>query len=300
MAQNDDFRGSEENFSSILDVDRILDAIGQGEPIPETESFDSNDPVFTELIAAREEAYRDIPPAPDVSYLFDEEVDWEGIEAGGAAGESSNSSRLLRTGAKAAAAGSISLTSMLIAGGVAAAIAVGGLGIAAYTNSHDALIKREDTAEKDVSELDSPNGSGEGVSGREDGALHEENVADKSDRNDKGRDDKRKKDKAKDKSGKKTSTEKSKAPEVTSVEEIPTTTILLGGTASGMPVEPEQPGGPLEPTQPIETTSKQQHPAEPTSTSRTKKPAPTSTAPRHPEPLPTLTDYNSPRPDGSG
>lgn len=298
MAQNDDFRGSEENFSSILDVDRILDAIGQGEPIPETESFDSNDPVFTELIAAREEAYRDIPPAPDVSYLFDEEVDWEGIEAGGAAGESSNSSRLLRTGAKAAAAGSISLTSMLIAGGVAAAIAVGGLGIAAYTNSHDALIKREDTAEKDVSELDSPNGSGEGVSGREDGALHEENVADKSDRNDKGRDDKRKKDKAKDKSGKKTSTEKSKAPEVTSVEEIPTTTILLGGTASGMPVEPEQPGGPLEPTQPIETTSKQ--PAEPTSTSRTKKPAPTSTAPRHPEPLSTLTDYNSPRPDGSG
>ena len=69
MAQNDDTQGYEENFSSILDLDRILDAIGQGKPIPQTESFDANDPVFAELANAREDLYRDIPPAPDMSHL---------------------------------------------------------------------------------------------------------------------------------------------------------------------------------------------------------------------------------------
>ena len=73
MAQNDGFREGEENFASILDVDRILDAIGRGEAIPETENFDSNDPAFADLVARREELYQDIPPAPDVSFLFAED-----------------------------------------------------------------------------------------------------------------------------------------------------------------------------------------------------------------------------------
>lgn len=277
MAQNDDFWGDEESFSSILDLDRILDAIGRGELIPKTESFDSNDPLFAELVATREALHRDIPPAPDVSFLFPDE------EPELADGTTGQNSRLLRTGAKAAAAGGVSLTSMLVAGGVAAALAVGGLGYAAYSNSQGAHVKHEESAERGSAEALDSSGVGEDVSGGQEGVLKEENVADKTDRDDKDREKDKKDRKEKDEADKSTVTE-SRAP-LTTVEEIPTTTIILGGTESSMQPEPGLPVGPIAPTKPSEPVATP-HPEKPTPTAK-----PTVS---HPEPRPTLDGYSAP------
>ncbi|WP_293818495.1 hypothetical protein [uncultured Corynebacterium sp.] len=299
MAQNNGFQGGEENFASILDVDRILDAIGRGEAIPETDNFDSNDPVFADLVAHRESLYQDIPPAPDVSFLLAEDSGEE-TEAAAAAGDAGNGSRLLRTSAKAAAAGGISLTSMLIAGGVAAAIAVGGLGYAAYSNSQGAHVKRETVAEEEVVESEESNGLAESSASGQGGVASEENVADKQSRSEQGdrksSDEKRKKETSK--TGE-AATKSSKAPEATAVEQIPTTTILLGGT--GLPEQPgpAMPAGSQAPTKPTETTSKTQKPSEPTAP-RQDRSTPTTGGQRNPEPLPVLTDYSSPRAEGGG
>lgn len=305
MAQNDGFREGEENFASILDVDRILDAIGRGEAIPETENFDSNDPVIADLVAHREELYRDIPPAPDVSFLFTEDGGEESeTEVAEAAEGANNSSRLLRTSAKAAAAGGVSLTSMLIAGGVAAAIAVGGLGYAAYSSSQGAHVKRETVAEEDVVELEGSSSLAEGSAGGQSGVLSEESVPDeqsrgeRSDRESKGEQRQEEKNKPN-----KAATNSSKAPEATAVEEIPSTTILLGGTEAPEQLGPATPMGAPAPTNPTDTTSKTttsktQKPSEPASP-RQDRPTPTTGGPRNPESLPVLTDYGSPRAEGS-
>ncbi|MCG7258510.1 MULTISPECIES: hypothetical protein [unclassified Corynebacterium] len=301
MAQNDGFREGEENFASILDVDRILDAIGRGEAIPETENFDSNDPAFADLVARREELYQDIPPAPDVSFLFAEDSGEESeTEVAEAAGGAGNGSRLLRTSAKAAAAGGVSLTSMLIAGGVAAAIAVGGLGYAAYSSSQGAHVKRDTVAEREAVEAEGSNGLAESSASGQGGVLGEENVADKQGRSEKSdrksNDERRQKEEGK---SSKPATKSSKAPEATAVDEIPTTTILLGGTDTPEQPGPAMPMGAPSPTNPTETTSKTKKPNEPTAT-RQDQPTPTTGGPRNPEPLPVLTDYNSPRADNSG
>lgn len=308
MAQNDGFREGEENFASILDVDRILDAIGRGEAIPETENFDSNDPVIADLVAHREELYRDIPPAPDVSFLFTEDGGEE-PEAEAAEG-ANNGSRLLRTSAKAAAAGGVSLTSMLIAGGVAAAIAVGGLGYAAYSSSQGTHVKRETVAEEGAVDAESSNSLAEGSTGGQSGVLSEESVADKQSRGEQGdrkpKGEQRQEEKSKPNNA---ATKSSKAPEAPAGEAIPTTTILLGGTdAPGGADAPEQPGpamamGAPAPTNPTDTTSKTttsktQKPSEPAAP-RQDQPTPTTGGARNPEPLPLLTDYNAPRAEGS-
>ena len=311
MAQNDGFREGEENFASILDVDRILDAIGRGEAIPETENFDSNDPVIADLVAHREELYRDIPPAPDVSFLFAEVSGEESeAEAAEAAEGANNSSRLLRTSAKAAAAGGISLTSMLIAGGVAAAIAVGGLGYAAYSSSQGAHVKRETVAEEDAVEAEGSNSLAESSAGGQGGVLSEESVADEQSRGEQGdrkpKGEKRQEEKSK---PSKAATKSSKAPEAPAGEAIPTTTILLGGTETPGGAEapgqlgPAMPMGAPAPTNPTDTTSKTttsktQKPSEPASP-RQDRPTPTTGGPRNPESLPVLTDYNAPRAEGS-
>lgn len=308
MAQNDGFREGEENFASILDVDRILDAIGRGEAIPETENFDSNDPVIADLVARREELYRDIPPAPDVSFLFAEDGGEES-EAEAAEG-ANNGSRLLRTSAKAAAAGGVSLTSMLIAGGVAAAIAVGGLGYAAYSSSQGAHVKRETVAEEEAVDAESSNSLAEGSTGGQGGVLSEESVADKQSRGEQG-DRKPKGEQHQEEKSKpnKAATKSSKAPEAPAGEAIPTTTILLGGTdAPGGADAPEPPGpamamGAPAPANPTDTTSKTttsktQKPSEPAAPHQD-RPTPTTGGARNPEPLPLLTDYNSPRAEGS-
>ena len=311
MAQNDGFREGEENFASILDVDRILDAIGRGEAIPETENFDSNDPVIADLVAHREELYRDIPPAPDVSFLFAEDGGEESeAEAAEAAEGANNSSRLLRTSAKAAAAGGISLTSMLIAGGVAAAIAVGGLGYAAYSSSQGAHVKRETVAEEDAVEAEGSNSLAESSAGGQGGVLSEESVADEQSRGEQG-DRKPKGEQRQEEKGKpsKPATKSSKAPEAPAGEAIPTTTILLGGTETPGGAEapgqlgPAMPMGVPAPANPTDTTSKTttskpQKPREPASP-RQDRPTPTTGGARNPEPLPVLTDYNSPRAEGS-
>lgn len=309
MAQNDGFREGEENFASILDVDRILDAIGRGEAIPETENFDSNDPVIADLVAHREELYRDIPPAPDVSFLFAEDSGEES-EAAEAAEGANNGSRLLRTSAKAAAAGGVSLTSMLIAGGVAAAIAVGGLGYAAYSSSQGAHVKRETVAEEEAVDAEGSNSLAESSAGGQGGVLSEESVADKQSRGEQGERKSNSEQRQEEKSKpNKAATKNSKAPEATAGEAIPTTTILLGGTdAPGGADAPEQPGpamamGAPAPANPTDTTSKTttsktQKPSEPAAPHQD-RPTPTTGAARNSEPLPVVTDYNSPRVEGS-
>ena len=294
MAQNDDTQGYEENFSSILDLDRILDAIGQGKPIPQTESFDANDPVFAELANAREDLYRDIPPAPDMSHLVadDGNVAYGDFGAQEESGESTEgNSRFLRAGAKAAAAGGLSVTSMLIAGGVAAALAVGGLGYAAYSNSHDPHINRETAAKEGTAEVQSLEGSGDGVAGGRGGVTNEENLAE----GDKGeREEKVSSKRSPKNEPKKTSAASSSAPKAT-VAEIPTTTILLGGT--GTPdhgAEPAMPLGAPGPTSTVDGTTTTKSP-KPTSTSSAVQ---STTVPAQPK-VPTLTDYTAPRVGGS-
>lgn len=294
MAQNDDTQGYEENFSSILDLDRILDAIGQGKPIPETESFDAHDPVFAELANARKDLYRDIPPAPDMSHLVadDGNVAYGDFGAQEESGESAEgNSRFLRAGAKAAAAGGLSVTSMLIAGGVAAALAVGGLGYAAYSNSHDPHINRETVAKEGTAEVQSLEGSGDGVAGGRGGVTNEENLAE----GDKGEGEEKVSNKrSPENEPKKTSAASSSAPKAT-VAEIPTTTILLGGT--GTPVhgaEPAMPLGAPAPTSTVDGTTTTKSP-KPTSTSSAVQ---STTVPAQPK-VPTLTDYTAPRVSGS-
>lgn len=299
MAQNDGFQGGEENFASILDVDRILDAIGRGEAIPETENFDSKDPIFADLVAHRESLCQDIPPAPDVSFLFAED-NGESAEMAAEVGDAENGSRLLRTSAKAAAAGGISLTSMLVAGGVAAAIAVGGLGYAAYSSSHGAHVKRDTVAEREAVEAEGSNDLAESSAGGQGGVRSEESVAEKQSRGEQGDrksgDEQRRMEKGKPSEA---ATKSSKAPEATAVEQIPTTTILLGGTEAPEQLGPAMPMGAPAPTNPTETTSKTKKPNEPTAT-RQDRPTQTTGEPRNPEPRPVLTDYSSPRGEVEG
>lgn len=116
---------------AVIRLDRLLDAVAAGEH-PKTD-----DKLIGLLADARTEldgasAAAPVTP-PDINALLDAESD----DAAGAAVTPIESARNRRrrglglTG-RAAAAGGISITGMVIAGGVAAAIAVGGFGVAAY------------------------------------------------------------------------------------------------------------------------------------------------------------------------
>ncbi|WP_417286825.1 hypothetical protein [Corynebacterium variabile] len=116
---------------AVIRLDRLLDAVAAGEH-PETD-----DKLIGLLADARAEldgasAAAPVTP-PDINALLDA----ESADAAGTAVTPIGSARHRRrrglglTG-RAAAAGGISVTGMVIAGGVAAAIAVGGFGVAAY------------------------------------------------------------------------------------------------------------------------------------------------------------------------
>lgn len=121
------------DFSEVLAEDRVLDAIGRGEHV------DSSDPLIALLSSARSEVDAAMPAPPLLAELLVEDPapDEHEAETAGAAGNvsdlASRRRRRLGRGASAAAAGGASITSMMVAGGVAAAIAVGGLGYAAYS-----------------------------------------------------------------------------------------------------------------------------------------------------------------------
>ncbi|MGP5432555.1 hypothetical protein [Corynebacterium variabile] len=116
---------------AVIRLDRLLDAVAAGE-YPETD-----DKIIGLLADARAEldaasAAVSVTP-PDINALLDA----ESADTAGAAVtpiESARHRRLRGLGftGRAAVAGGISVTGMVIAGGVAAAIAVGGFGVAAY------------------------------------------------------------------------------------------------------------------------------------------------------------------------
>lgn len=134
MTHHNDLHGMGDDFADVLATDRIVDALGRGEDVAE---LGVEDPLFDLLARARNEADRSIPPAPQISELLgDNDAETPGSTALVAAENTKvKSKRHWKRGASAVAAGGASMTTLLIAGGVAAAIAVGGLGYAAYQNS---------------------------------------------------------------------------------------------------------------------------------------------------------------------
>lgn len=137
------------DFSDVLASDRVLDAIGRGERV------ENADALTALLASARAQADSHIPTAPRLADLLagGDAAAGSSVAPSGSIPESSSQfdatsgadhastvtpsargrKHLFRRGASAAAAGGASITTMLVAGGVAAAIAVGGLGYAAYT-----------------------------------------------------------------------------------------------------------------------------------------------------------------------
>ena len=134
MTHHNDLHGMGDDFADVLATDRIVDALGRGEDVAE---LGVKDALFDLLAQARNEADSSIPPAPRISELFgDANGEADGVAALPAAETAkAKSKRRWARGASAVAAGGASMTTLLIAGGVAAAIAVGGLGYAAYQNS---------------------------------------------------------------------------------------------------------------------------------------------------------------------
>lgn len=118
-------RDTSQDLFEVFADDRVLDAISRGEHI------DSADPLLQLLSSAREEAETAMPAPPTID-VPDMHPRRRGI---------------LRRSASAAAAGGASITSMLVAGGVAAALAVGGLGYAAYTSTQPNNLKLRQTHE---------------------------------------------------------------------------------------------------------------------------------------------------------
>lgn len=152
MTKRHESTGSGDSFSEILAADRALDAIGRGE----LSAAQTDDPILALLADARGQSERSMPPAPDLATLLGD--DWtdttdpvtpmqSGYSAYPVSAEENSltedpgQNRALRRGVSALAAGSASASAMLIAGGVAAALAVGGLGYAAYTTTQEKLTK---------------------------------------------------------------------------------------------------------------------------------------------------------------
>lgn len=156
--------------SDVLALDALIDEVGAGRD-PR-----SGDRLLDLLSAARAEldgAAQDRPVAPpDLSVLLPETpgdptcapagtpVTVLPVERAGLAGEGRHRRRPrrgLRLTGRAAAAGGISVTGMVIAGGVAAALAVGGLGVAAYHGAIPGIPARSDmSGPRDAGETSAP------------------------------------------------------------------------------------------------------------------------------------------------
>lgn len=170
MTHNDDLHRMGDDFAEILAMDRIVDALGRGEDVVDQ---GTDDPLFELLVRARNEAGASIPPAPLVEDLLDEAPadiadEGSGSVASTAVGTASTKSRRRwARGASAVAAGGASMTTLLIAGGVAAAIAVGGLGYAAYQHSQPATGHKitEAGPDRGTASEDSATQSSESLSG---------------------------------------------------------------------------------------------------------------------------------------
>ena len=126
------------SFSEVMAEDRALDLIGQGQSIDH--DVESSDQLYALFSAARAEADANIPAPPLLADLLGEPA-LAGSDSAEDLGldviplHKKRRGLLGRRAGAAMAAGGVSITSMLVAGGVAAALAVGGLGYAAYTTT---------------------------------------------------------------------------------------------------------------------------------------------------------------------
>ncbi|QNH96533.1 hypothetical protein [Corynebacterium anserum] len=122
------------DFSELLAEDRVLDAIGRGEYV-DSEAH----PLYALLSSARAEADANMPEPPVLADLLEQDGSSDtatpATQARGASITTLVPRRYLKFGRNSVAAGGVSITTMLIASGVAAALAVGGLGYAAYKGS---------------------------------------------------------------------------------------------------------------------------------------------------------------------
>lgn len=141
------------SFSEVMAEDRALDLIGQGQSFEN--NLEDSDQLYALFSAAKAEADADIPAPPLLADLLGEPALTGSDNT--ADGHSDviplrkiRRGLLRRRAGAAVAAGGTSITSMLVAGGVAAALAVGGLGYAAYTTTHS-NVNESDTAQQQES-----------------------------------------------------------------------------------------------------------------------------------------------------
>ena len=128
------------SLSDVLAEDNAIDRIALGE------HYEDADQLLALLACARAEVDKDIPAPPVMADLlgqdfYTEEFHTQEFQAQSAESDapvpltSRRSGVFRRSASTAIAAGGASISAMLTAGGVAAALAVGGLGYVAYTKS---------------------------------------------------------------------------------------------------------------------------------------------------------------------
>ena len=128
------------DFAEILEAERVLDALGRGERI-------DADTTLSLLSEARAAADQNIPAAPDMSLVAlelearaDTRLQLRALDearTGDDAPANALARRnvIVRRGAVAVAAGGASFSGLLVAGGIAAAFAFGGLGYVTFSSA---------------------------------------------------------------------------------------------------------------------------------------------------------------------
>lgn len=142
----------------IRETDRLIDEFGAGGTPPRAAA---DDPLWALLAEARDELDRDMPAAPDVT---GDAADATVVPL--AAGRRRRSRRrLLRHTGRAAATGGLSVTGMVIAGGVAAALAVGGFSVAAVNGGIPGIGGGSGVTDEQMAGDEGPSTSGSTTSG---------------------------------------------------------------------------------------------------------------------------------------
>lgn len=126
------------DVEAVRTADRLLDSVATGQ------AFDGNDPLARLLADARAESARNIPAAPVVGDAAAAAAGADGSDVAADEGGDADSNvvplgrgrrRAARRAGRAAAVGGVSLTSLLVGSGVAAALVVGGFTVGAITSN---------------------------------------------------------------------------------------------------------------------------------------------------------------------
>jgi hypothetical protein len=145
----------------IRETDRLIDEFGAGGTPPRAVA---DDPLWALLAEARAELDRDMPAAPDVTGSAGDAGDATVVPL--AAGRRRRTRRrLLRHTGRAAATGGLSVTGMVVAGGVAAALAVGGFSVAAVNGGIPGIGGGSDVADEQMAGDEGSSTSGSTTTG---------------------------------------------------------------------------------------------------------------------------------------